>query len=52
MTPKTIFKRRVVTKSISSDEDFVVSIFFVERTIALDLRNIEKILKLTKVGLK
>ena len=37
---------------LAAMRDFDVSIFFVERTIALDLRNIEKILKLTRVGLK
>ena len=41
MTPKTIVKRRVVTKSISSDEGLRCVDILLERTIALGFMNIE-----------
>ena len=52
MPPKLFLSDLLLLNRLAVMRDFVVSIFFVERTIALGLRNIEKTLKLTKVGLK
>ena len=52
MPPKLFLSDLLLLNRLAAMRDFVVSIFFVERTIALGLRNIEKTLKLTKVGLK
>ena len=49
---KLLLSDLLLLNRLAAMRDFVVSIFFVERTIALGLRNIEKTLKLTKVGLK
>ena len=49
---KTIFRRPVVTRSISSDEGLRCVDIFRRKDNSFDLRNIEKTLKLTRVGLK